>query len=89
MIFKFQTKIGTPAKVKVPIITSQEPIISWTQTVGGRLGQWTVSNHGISMFLLTSTISATTKNHFGTYGIKVRNDVGSIDLKIKLELIGK
>ncbi|CAC5391193.1 TTN [Mytilus coruscus] len=82
--FKFQTKIGKPAKVDVRVESLQEPTISWTQNVGGRLGVWTATANGSNTFLLRSTVSPTLMEHFGQYGIKVRNDAGSIDLTLKL-----
>lgn len=61
------------------------PTISWTQNVGGPLGVWTATANGSNTFLLRSTVI----EHFGQYGIKVQNDAGSIDLTLKLLLIGK
>lgn len=87
--FEFQTKIGLPATIVVPVLSGQEPQVAWTTNVGGRLGKWTAAENGTSRFILMSTISPTTKEHFGIYGIKVRNEVGSIQLQLNLQITGK
>ncbi|VDI73570.1 Hypothetical predicted protein [Mytilus galloprovincialis] len=79
--------LGIPAKVVVRVTSLQVPTISWTHNVGGRLGDWTATANGSSSYLLRSTVSPTVMEHFGQYGIKVRNGAGSIDLTLKLLLI--
>ncbi|VDI59761.1 Hypothetical predicted protein [Mytilus galloprovincialis] len=87
-IFKFRTNIGDPATVDISVITSQKPIVAWTENVGGRLGQWAATVcENETIFRISSTISPTSHSHFGMYGIRVRNDVGSLHLQLELELI--
>ncbi|CAC5420766.1 unnamed protein product [Mytilus coruscus] len=73
--FHFKAVIGKSAEVAVPVISLTEPVVSWTQNAGGRLGPWTALKNGSSQYRLHSTISSTSKTHIGIYGIKVRNDV--------------
>lgn len=87
--FNFKAVIGKPAEVVIPVFSLTEPVVSWTQNAGGRLGPWTAVKIGSSQYRLHSTISSTSKTHIGIYGIKVRNDVGSIDLQLELHLTGK
>lgn len=77
-----------PAFIEIEVESLTKPIVSWATNPGGKLGIWTATTETFSIYVLRSTIVPKLKSHFGVYGIKVRNDAGSIDIDIKLQLTG-
>lgn len=83
------TQVGKPAIIEVLVESVQKPFVSWTDNSGGKLGSWTSKQNGILNFLLSSTVVPTAENQYETYGVKVRNEAGSLDLKLEIQIIGK
>lgn len=77
-----------PALIEIRVESVTKPIVSWAKNPGGKLGVWTATTETFPIYDLKSTIVPKLKSHFGMYGIKVRNDAGSIDLDIELQMKG-
>ena len=66
-----------------------KPVVSWMQTVGGKLGTWNVIDQQGGKFKLQSTVLPSTPNHLGNYKALVRNSEGSEELTVILYGYGK
>lgn len=74
-----------PAKVLLQIQSFEKPIGMWIYSSGGALGIWGVTRmNNSSTFILSSEIVPKQAEHFGVYGVRVRNYAGSTDIKVKV-----
>ena len=66
-----------------------KPVVSWTQTFGGKLGTWNVMDQIGGKFKVQSTVLPSKPNHLGNYKALVRNSEGSEELTVILYGYGK
>ena len=66
-----------------------KPVVSWIQTLGGKLGTWNVMDQKGSKFKVQSTMLPSKSNHLGNYRALVRNSEGSAYLTVILYGYGK
>ncbi|XP_076114605.1 neural cell adhesion molecule 1-like isoform X1 [Mytilus galloprovincialis] len=82
--YKYEAELGQPIKITLIIDSFQKPDISWTVPAGGKLGYWTVSAKTDHLYSVSTTILPEEESHLGEYEMRIRNDVGSIDVIIEL-----
>lgn len=82
-----ESDIGKPTFISFTIVSRTKPYISWTFYPGGKKGNWDVQDLKEEVYNVSSTIVPYKTSHLGHYGARVRNKIGSLDLKI--ELVGK
>jgi hypothetical protein len=79
--YHVNTLVGIPVNISILVNSYIRPVVSWTYSAGGRQGIWTIVKHGNSSnFMICSSVVAESNHHIGSYGLRVRNDVGSLDL---------
>ncbi|XP_071180701.1 contactin-5-like [Mytilus edulis] len=85
--FVFNTEIGKPAYIAIPIRSFETPTASWTLSSEDNLqvGLLSVKETQKDMFVIEGKIVPSTHPHFGKYGISVRNTVGSVHADITLD----
>ena len=66
-----------------------KPVVSWIQTLGGKLGTWNVIDQKGGKFKVQSTVFPSKPNHLGHYKALVRNNEGSEELTVILYGYGK
>jgi hypothetical protein len=66
-----------------------KPVVSWIQTLGGKLGTWNVIDQKGGKFKVQSTVFPSKLNHLGNYKALVRNNEGSEELTVILYGYGK
>ena len=66
-----------------------KPVVSWIQTLGGKLGTWNVMDQISGKFKVQSTVLPSNPNHLGNYKALVRNSEGSEELTVILYGYGK
>jgi hypothetical protein len=66
-----------------------KPVVSWIQTLGGKLGTWNVIDQKGGKFKVQSTVFPSKPNHLGNYKALVRNNEGSEEIIVILYGYGK
>jgi hypothetical protein len=66
-----------------------KPVVSWIQTLGGKLGTWNIMDQIGGKFKVQSTLLPSKPNHLGNYKALVRNSEGSEELTVILYGYGK
>ncbi|VDI03826.1 Hypothetical predicted protein, partial [Mytilus galloprovincialis] len=84
----FDTEVGRPAFISIAIRSFEKPTASWTSSAGGILGLLNVKEEQNDMFSIKGTIVPSTDHHFGKYGIRIRNRIGSLHTEIVLTYTG-
>jgi hypothetical protein len=82
-------KLASIANVTFLVDCYPKPVVSWIQTLGGKLGTWNVMNQIGSKFKVQSTMLPSNPNHLGNYKALVRNSEGSEELTVILYGYGK
>lgn len=82
--YKYEAELGQPIKITLIIDSFQKPDISWTVSAGGKLGYWTVNAKTDHLYSVSTTILPEEESHLGEYEMRIRNDVGTIDVIIEL-----
>jgi hypothetical protein len=82
-------KLASIANVTFLVDCYPKPIVSWIQTLGGKLGTWKVVDQIGSKFEVQSTVLLSKWNHLGNYKALVRNSEGSEELTVILYGYGK
>ena len=82
-------KLETITNVTFLVDCYPKPVVSWMQTVGGKLGTWNIIDQKGGKFKLQSTVLPSTPNHLGNYKALVRNSEGSEGLTVILYGYGK
>ena len=66
-----------------------KPVVSWIQTLGGKLGTWNVIDQKGGKFKVQSTVFPSKPNHLANYKVLVRNSEGSDELTVIMYGYGK
>jgi hypothetical protein len=66
-----------------------KPVVSWIQTLEGKLGTWNVMDQKGGKFKVQSTVLPSKPNHLGNYKALVRNSEGSEEPTVILYGYGK
>ena len=82
-------KLESIANVTFLVVCYPKPIVSWIQTLGGKLGTWNVMDQKGGKFNVQSTVLPSKPNHLGNYKALVRNSEGSAELTVILYGYGK
>jgi hypothetical protein len=82
-------KLASIANVTFLVDCYPKPVVSWIQTLGGKLGTWNVMNQIGGKFKVQSTMLPSNPNHLGNYKALVRNSEGSEELTVILYGYGK
>ncbi|CAC5422611.1 unnamed protein product [Mytilus coruscus] len=85
-IFEIESSIGQRSYISLNISSATRPYISWTYDPGpvGKLGYWNIQEIGEENYQLCSTIVPYDHSHFRTYGVRVRNSVGILNINVVL-----
>lgn len=60
------------------------PAVAWTTNPGGKVGVWNVENVSNALYQIYSEVIPTSKSQYGFYGIRLRNSIGQLNLKVKI-----
>jgi hypothetical protein len=82
-------KLQSIANVTFLVDCYPKPVVSWIQTLGGKLGTWNVMDQKGGNFKVQSTVLQSKPNHLGNYKALVRNSEGSEELTVILYSYGK
>ncbi|CAC5412856.1 unnamed protein product [Mytilus coruscus] len=82
--YKYDAELGQSTKISLIVDSFQKPEIAWTMSAGGKLGYWTVATKNDHLYSISTTILPEEESHLGKYEMRIRNEVGSIDVVIKL-----
>ena len=82
-------KLGSISNVTFLVDCYPKPVVSWIQTLGGKLGTWNVIYQNGGKFKVQSTLLPSKPNHLGNYKALVRNSEGSEELTLILYRYGK
>jgi hypothetical protein len=81
--------LGSISNITFLIDCYPKPVVSWIQTLGGKLGTWNVVDQIGGKFKVQSTVLPSKPNHLGNYKALVRNSEGSEELTVILYGYGK
>jgi hypothetical protein len=82
-------KLGSISNVTFLVDCYPKPVVSWIQTLGGKLGTWNVIYQNGGKFKVQSTVLPSIPNHVGNCKALVRNSEGSEELTLILYRYGK
>ena len=82
-------KLESIANVTFLVDCYPKPVVSWIQTLEGKLGTWNVTDQIGGKFKVQSTVLPSKHNHLGKYKVLVRNSEGSEELTFILYGYGK
>ena len=81
--------LGSISNITFLVDCYPKPVVSWIQTLGGKLGTWNVVDQIGGKFKVQSTVLPSKPNHLGNYKALVRNSEGSEKLTVILYGYGK